>query len=222
MAGLRAGTDPQASTALALLAALLGIAAGATGRRLLAAGGAFAAAVLLASLVAGVLFYELGGMRLGGTSVAGPIDAGLVGALLFLAGRSAAHASRSLGGRAAGSIGPRGHRQAQGAPRRPLALPAAFFCLGALAVLLAPVCPDRTHLDIVATIAEPRSRAAASLRLLLYELGFVVPLVVVSMVAVLGLCSARAGRRGAAVKLVLALLFAGLAALALRKLLLHG
>jgi len=99
--------------------------------------------------------------------------------------------------------------------RNKVAIVGASFALGVVIAGMELACTGQVYIPIVAMISEPTYRAKAVSYLFLYNIAFILPLVVVFLLAAFGVTSERMGnifrRHIAAVKMAFAVLFAVMA-----------
>ena len=224
-AGLLDGVNPCAFTTIIFLISYLHL-IGSGRRRMLLTGGAFALGVFVAYMLIGMFLFEIAAWLLVRQTAATVLDVLILTALGVLALLSFIDFVRCLQGRPDRSLlqlppflkAPLRDRIRRFARHRAGA-PAAALALGAIVAALELGCTGQVYLPIVRMIAEPAYRTSAMAYLLMYNLAFIAPLIVVFLLATFGVTSQRLaaafGRRIAWVKLALAVLFSALAALIL-------
>lgn len=227
LAGLVDGLNPCAFATLIFFIAYL-TAGGYKGRQVLAVGGAFTAGVFLAYLAVGLGLYKVLDL-LGNTLTL--LGRGLYGltavfclvlaVLSFLDYRKARQGQiegmtlslpKALRNRARAVV----RKGAGGDPRPIPAYAAGAFVTGTLVSLLELACTGQLYLPtIIFVLSVPALRARAAAYLLLYNLAFILPLVVVFALTYFGTTSFQLGqflqKRTAAVKLGTAAVFLALA-----------
>ncbi len=227
LAGLVDGLNPCAFATLIFFIAYL-TAGGYKGRQVLVVGGAFTGGVFLAYLAVGLGLYKVLDL-LGNTLTV--LGRGLYGltalfclvlaVLSFLDYRKARRGQiegmtlslpKALRNRARAVI----RRSAGGDPRPVPAYAAGAFVTGALVSLLELACTGQLYLPtIIFVLSVPTLRARAAAYLVLYNLAFILPLLVVFVLTYFGTTSFQLGqflqKRTAAVKLGTALVFLALA-----------
>jgi len=220
-AGLLDGINPCAFTTVIFLLSYLSLAGG-TRRQLVRTGGLFTLAVFLTYLGIGLAFSRVAAIITANRVVATAVHAALLALVTVLAGLSAVDFVRCLRGRAASitlqlpgflkkSIRGRIRNFARGGATAGI----AAFVLGAVIAGAELACTGQVYIPIVTMLSEPRYRAEAAFYLLAYNFAFVLPLVVVFLLAAFGVSSKRMGdvlaRHVALVKLAMTALFAAMA-----------
>jgi len=228
VAGLLDGINPCAFTTIVFLLSYLTV-AGRTRRQILLTGGLFTLAVFLTYLAIGALFYQLASSVMGHPTVATTIHLILLVVLVVLAALSARDTVRSFRGQQTelalklpAFLQERMRARIRAFARNAAAIGAASFVLGVVIASMELACTGQVYIPIVTMVAEPQHRAAAAAYLVVYNLAFILPLVVVFLLVGLGLTSDRlvrfARRQVAAAKLGLTLLFVVLALVTLHNL----
>jgi cytochrome c biogenesis protein CcdA len=223
-AGIVDGINPCAFTTLIFLLASLAL-AGRGRREVLAIGAFFSAGVFLAYLGAGFgLFAALRAAQSVGF-VAAALRWILSAALVALAALSIYDYTRIRAGKPADmllqlpdSLKLRIHASIR-ERRRSSALAASSFVLGVLVSIFEFACTGQVYLPTLAYLARSKGRTEGIFLLLVYNLCFIAPLLAVFAASYLGASSKRIAeafrRRMGATKLLLAAVFAILAALTL-------
>jgi cytochrome c biogenesis protein CcdA len=223
-AGLVDGINPCAFTTLIFLLASLAL-AGRGRREVLAIGAFFSAGVFLAYLGAGFGLFAALRAAQAVAVVSLALRWVLVALLLVFAALSLYDYSRIRAGRPSdmllqlpNSLKLRIHESIR-KRRRATALALSSFVLGVLVSIFEFACTGQVYLPTLAYLARARGGADALLLLLLYNLCFIAPLLVVFGASYFGVSSKRIAslfeRRMGAVKLLLAAVFAALALLTL-------
>ena len=220
-AGLIDGVNPCAFATLVFLVSYLSF-AGRTRRQVLAAGGSFTAAVFLTYFGVGLGLYRLLA-SLPALAILGKVIYGITAvACLVLAGMSIYDFFQARRGRAAGMtlrLPTRLRRQVNRVIREsmgPGTAAVAAFVAGVVVSVVELACTGQVYLPTLMFVAgRPELRANAVGALLLYNLAFVTPLIVVFALAAGGTGSDRLrgllARHTATVKLLTAALFLALA-----------
>jgi cytochrome c biogenesis protein CcdA len=221
-AGLLDGINPCAFTTLVFLLSALAL-AGRSRRQILLIGACFTAAVFLTYLAIGAGLLQ--GVRLAGSF---PVAASalrwlLIAALVVLAGMSVYDYALIRTGRSREILLQLPERFKQRIHRdirertRAAGLAASSLALGFLVSVFELACTGQVYFPTLVYLVRVRPGAGSFLLLLLYNLGFILPLAVVFSLAWWGVASQRlasfARRSLAGVKLTLAALFLGLAVL---------
>ena len=222
-AGLVDGLNPCAFATLCFFVSYLAL-SGRQGREVLATGTAFTLGVFLAYLAVGLGLYQVLDLLGGLLTTLGRWVYGLTG--LFCAVLAVLSLLDFLKARRSGIGGmalnlPHALRMRINAVirkgRHSPALVAGSFLTGAVVSFLELACTGQVYLPtIVFVLSQPEMRVRGLLFLMLYNLLFILPLVVVFIMAYYGTASKQLTRflerRGAIIKLGMALLFATLAA----------
>lgn len=221
-AGLVDGLNPCAFATLVFFVSYLAL-SGRKGREILAVGGAFTLGVFLTYLAVGLGFYKVLDLLGGLLTTLGRWVYGLTG--LFCAVLAVFSFLDFLKARR-GEIGdmtlnlPHGLRMRINAVirrgRRSQAFVAGAFVTGLVVSFLELACTGQVYLPtIIFVVSRPEMRGRAFVFLVLYNLLFILPLVVVFVLAYYGTASKQLTRflqrRAAAVKLGMTLLFVALA-----------
>ena len=216
-AGLLDGVNPCAFTTIIFLISYLSL-IGSDRGRLLLAGGAFTLGVFAAYMLMGMFLFAAAAWLLAGQTAATVVNSLLLVALVVLAGLSVVDFVRCLRGRPGesllqlpaflkGAVRSRIRRFA----RRRRGIAGGALALGAVVALLELGCTGQVYLPIVTMIADPAHRASALGYLLIYNVAFVTPLLVVFGLATFGVTSQRMAamfqRHVAWIKLAMAALF---------------
>jgi cytochrome c biogenesis protein CcdA len=221
-AGLVDGINPCAFTTLVFLLASLAL-AGRGRREVLAIGAFFSAGVFLAYLGAGFGLFAALRAAQAVAVVAAVIRWGLAAALVVLAALSVYDYTRIRAGKPSemllqlpNSLKLRIHASIR-ERRTASALALSSFVLGVLVSIFEFACTGQVYLPTLAYLARSKGRADAIFMLLAYNLCFIAPLLAVFAASYCGVSSKRIAsafqRRMGAVKLLLAAVFAALAAL---------
>jgi cytochrome c biogenesis protein CcdA len=221
-AGLIDGINPCAFTTLIFLLASLAL-AGRGRREVLAIGAFFSAGVFLAYLGAGFGLFAALRAAQALALVSALIRWVLFAVLVAFAVLSAYDYSRIRAGKPSemllqlpDSLKLRIHASIRDR-RRSSALALSSFVLGVLVSIFEFACTGQVYLPLLAYLARAKGRADALLLLLLYNLCFIAPLLVVFGASYYGVSSKRIAetfqKRMGAVKLLLAAVFAALAVL---------
>ena len=227
-AGLLDGINPCVFTTILFLLSCLTV-AGRTRRQMLLIGGIFTLAVFLTYLAIGALFYQLASSLMGNRTVATTVNIILLLGLIVLAGLSAVDTVRCFRGQATdialklpAFLQDRIRTRIRAFARNDLAVGTAVFSLGVIIAGMELACTGQVYIPIVTMIAEPRYRGLATFNLLVYNLAFILPLVLVFLLVAFGLTSQRmvgfARRHVTTAKLGLTLLFVALALVTLHNL----
>jgi cytochrome c biogenesis protein CcdA len=221
-AGLLDGVNPCAFTTLVFLLSALAM-AGRSRRQILWIGACFTAAVLLTYLAIGAGLLQ--GLRLAGAFpvVASALRWLLIAGLAVLAGLSLYDYFLVRAGRSQDillqlpeAFKQRIHRDIRERSRA-AGLAASSLALGFLVAVFELACTGQVYFPTLIYLVRVRPGAGSFFYLLLYNLGFILPLGAVFLLAWLGVGSQRlsafARRSLAGVKLALAALFVGLAVL---------
>ncbi len=221
-AGLLDGVNPCAFTTLVFLLSALAL-AGRSRRQMLWIGACFTAAVFLTYLAIGAGLLQ--GVRLAGAFpvVAAALRWLLIAGLVVLAAMSLYDYRLVRAGRSKDILLQLPDRFKQRIHRdirertRAAGLAASSLALGFLVAVFELACTGQVYFPTLVYLVRIRPDAGSFFYLLLYNLGFILPLGVVFLLAWLGVGSQRlagfARRSLAGVKLALAVLFLGLAAL---------
>ncbi|MFH2098289.1 MAG: metallophosphoesterase [Pseudomonadota bacterium] len=199
-AGLLDGINPCAFATIVFLVSYMNL-FGASRRRLLVAGGMFTLGVFTTYFVIGLTFYHYLSLALASQGAARVVNLILLALVLVLAAlsvRDAVFAARGRQGEAVLKL-PKVFRDRIEARVRSFAsgrtlYAGAPFVLGAVISGLELTCTGQVYLPIVTMISDPRHRAAAVGYLVLYNLMFILPLVVVFGLAAWGQAPGRAAR----------------------------
>jgi cytochrome c biogenesis protein CcdA len=220
-AGLIDGVNPCAFTTVIFLISYLTL-VGQTRKQMFCIGGVFTLAVFLTYLAIGLAFFNFVRLVLRNEIIATIINSLLLLVVVTLAALSVVDFSRCLKGRVTditlqlprflkGKI----RERIRDFSKNKVAMPTASFVLGIVVAAMELVCTGQVYLPIVTMISEPRYRITATFYLFSYNIAFIVPLVAVFLLATLGVTSEHMGiffrRHIAAIKLALAVLFAGMA-----------
>ena len=221
-AGLLDGVNPCAFTTLVFLLSALAL-AGRSRRQILLIGACFTAAVFLTYLAIGAGLLQ--GVRLAGAFpvVGAALRWLLIAGLAVLAALSLydyflirSGRSREILLQLPDRFKQRIHRDIRERTRA-AGLAASSLALGFLVSVFELACTGQVYFPTLVYLVRVRPGAGSFLYLLLYNLGFILPLGAVFLLAWLGVASQRlaelARRSLAAVKLALAVLFLGLAVL---------
>jgi cytochrome c biogenesis protein CcdA len=221
-AGLLDGVNPCAFTTLVFLLSALAV-AGRSRREILSVGLCFAAAVFATYLGIGLGLLQAVRLASGFPLVAAGLRWALVAALIALAGLSIYDYALVRAGRSKEMLlqlprafKERIHRDIRSRVRA-TALVASSLVLGFLVALFELACTGQVYLPTLVYLYRVRPQAGSLAWLLLYNLGFILPLLAVFALAYWGVASKRLAswvqRSLGAVKIALAVLFLGLAAL---------
>jgi cytochrome c biogenesis protein CcdA/glutaredoxin len=222
-AGLVDGLNPCAFATLAFFVSYLTL-SGRKGRQVLAVGAAFTLGVFLAYLVVGLGFYKVLDLL---SDLLTTLGRWVYGLTALLCAALAVFSVLDFLKARRGGIGdmtlnlPHGLRMRINAlirkGRRSQAFVAGTFVTGVAVSFLELACTGQVYLPtIIFVVSQPELRVRALLFLVLYNLLFILPLVVVFILVYYGIGSKQLTRflqrRAAVVKLGMALLFAALAA----------
>ena len=221
-AGLLDGINPCAFTTLVFLLSALAL-AGRSRRQILLIGACFTAAVFFTYLAIGAGLLQ--GVRLAGAfpAVAAALRWLLIAGLIVLAGLSVydyvlirSGRSREILLQLPDRLKQRIHRNIRERTRA-ASLAASSLVLGFLVSVFELACTGQVYFPTLVYLVRVRPDAGSFFFLLLYNLGFILPLGVVFLLAWWGVASQRlasfARRSLAGVKITLAVLFLGLAVL---------
>jgi cytochrome c biogenesis protein CcdA len=223
-AGLLDGINPCAFTTLVFLLSALAV-AGRTRREILSVGLCFSLAVFITYLGIGLGLFQAVRLAAGFPIVAAALRWVLVAGLAVLAGLSVYDFTLIRSGRGKDmllqlpkSFKERIHRDIR-VRVRASALAASSLVLGFLVAVFELACTGQVYLPTLVYLYRVRPNTGGLAYLLLYNLGFVLPLLAVFALAYWGVASKRLAawvqRSLGAVKIALAVLFAGLAVLTL-------
>lgn len=220
-AGFLDGINPCAFTTIIFLISYLSL-VGSTRRQIFYTGGMFTLAVFITYFAIGIVFFNFARVILREQFVANIVNI----SLLFIVGALAAFSIidfiRCLKGNVTditlqlpdflkGKI----REKIRNFARNKAAVVGASFVLGVVIAGMELTCTGQVYFPIVTMISEPRYRIAAIMYLFSYNVAFIVPLVVVFLMAAFGVTSERMGaffrRRIALVKFGLAVLFIAMA-----------
>jgi cytochrome c biogenesis protein CcdA len=223
-AGFLDGLNPCAFTTIVFLVSYMAL-FGADRRRVYLTGAVFILAVFVTYLAIGLAFFHTLKQLLMNGTVALVVNIVLLSVVLLLGALSAVDFFRALRGGLSDVVLKlpafvRNHVQARIAAfsRRPLLNLAMPFGLGVLVSGMELTCTGQVYVPIVTMLADPQYRLQALFYLLVYNVAFILPLVVVFALAVAGWLHGRMGQgKGyvAAVKLGHTVLFGVLAGVTL-------
>lgn len=225
MAGLLDGVNPCAFTAIIFLVSYLGLVGG-TRKQILMTGGFFTLGVFLTYMAIGAFFYSLSTRFLGNSTVALVVNSILLVLVLGLAIFSLVDFVLCLRGKATemklqlpSKLKAAIRTRIRTFARHNVAVSGAAFILGVIISGMELTCTGQVYVPIVSMISDPNHRPVAAAYLLLYNVAFILPLLVVFALAVFGVKSKTMADyyalHVAKVKLMLALLFIGMAFLIL-------
>jgi cytochrome c biogenesis protein CcdA len=220
-AGFLDGINPCAFTTIIFLISYLSL-VGSSRKQMFYTGGMFTLAVFIAYLAIGIVFFNFVRVILRQQFVANIVNI----SLLFIVGALAAFSIidfiRCLRGHITditlqlpdflkGKI----REKIRNFARNKAAVVGTSFILGVVIAGMELTCTGQVYFPIVTMISEPRYRIAAIMYLFSYNVAFIVPLVIVFLLATFGVTSERMGaffrRRIALVKFGLAVLFIAMA-----------
>ena len=220
-AGFLDGINPCAFTTIIFLISYLSL-VGSSRKQMFYTGGMFTLAVFITYFAIGIVFFNFVRVILRQQFVANIVNI----SLLFIVGALAAFSIidfiRCLKGNVTditlqlpdflkGKI----REKIRNFARNKTAVIGASFVLGVVIAGMELTCTGQVYFPIVTMISEPRYRIAAIMYLFSYNVAFIVPLVVVFLLATFGVTSERMGaffrRRIALVKFGLAVLFIAMA-----------
>jgi cytochrome c biogenesis protein CcdA len=221
-AGLLDGVNPCAFTTLVFLLSALAV-AGRSRREILSVGLCFSLAVFGTYLGIGLGLLQAVRLAAGFPIVAAALRWVLVGGLAVLAGLSIYDFTLVRSGRSKDmllqlpkALKERIHRDIRSRVRA-TALAASSLVLGFLVAVFELACTGQVYLPTLVYLYRVRPNTGGFAYLLLYNLGFILPLLAVFALAYLGVASRRLAawvqRSLGAVKIALAVLFVGLAVL---------
>jgi cytochrome c biogenesis protein CcdA len=216
-AGLLDGFNPCAMATVIFLISYLSLVGG-DRRQLLMIGGLFTLGVFTAYLTIGILLFQVTRWAFNHWAMEAALNLGILLLVTALAGLSVLDFFRSLKGKPTaialqlpGFLKTRMRGRIRDYARNKVAISSAAIGLGIVIAAMEFACTGQVYIPIVTMISDPNYRAAAALYLVLYNVAFIVPLVVVFSMAALGVTSARMAtffkRHVAAVKLGLTCLF---------------
>ena len=216
-AGLLDGINPCAFSTIIFLISYLSL-VGASRKKMLYTGGIFTLAVFLTYFFIGLLFFGVARVLLQGSIAATIVNTILLAVVLALAALSISDAFKCLRGQPSGialqlpeRVKASIHGKIRDFARRRLALAGASFGLGVMIAGMELTCTGQVYIPIVTMISDPRHRVDAVAYLFVYNIAFILPLVVVFGLVFFGLTSKKLGevfrKRLAAVKFGFALLF---------------
>jgi cytochrome c biogenesis protein CcdA len=222
-AGLLDGINPCAFTTVIFLISYLGLVGG-TRKQMLYTGGMFTLAVFIAYFAIGILFFSLVKMIIRQHVFSVVINSLLLAFVLFLAVFSFIDFIRCLRGRVSDItlqlpkfLRDRIHARIRDFARNKLAVGGASFLLGIVIAGMELTCTGQVYFPIITMISEPKYRVAATTYLFSYNVAFILPLVVVFLLATFGITSQKMGNffkdKVPAVKLGLCILFLAIGAL---------
>jgi cytochrome c biogenesis protein CcdA/thiol-disulfide isomerase/thioredoxin len=220
-AGLLDGVNPCAFTTVIFLISYLSLVGG-TRRQMLYTGGMFTLAVFIAYLAIGLAFFNFARLLLRDPTLAIIVNSVLLLVVGAFAIFSVIDFVRCLKGSVSditlqlpGFLKESIRERIRSFARNKMAMAGASFALGVVIAGMELVCTGQVYFPIVTMISEPRHRMVATTYLFSYNLAFIVPLVIVFLLATFGVTSERMGtifrRHVAMVKLGLAVLFAAMA-----------
>ena len=226
-AGLLDGINPCAFTTIIFLISYLSL-FGVSRRKMLYTGSMFTLAVFLTYFVIGLVFYNYLKVALTDQTISRLVNVILLCIVLVLGGLSLVDFFRALKGdfremtlQLPTFVKLKIHERIRNFTNRHITILWAPFVLGVVIAGMELTCTGQVYIPIVTMISEPRHRMMAVLYLVCYNLAFIVPLVIVFLLAAFGITSERVwrGKRYVpAVKLGLTLFFFGMAILILHNL----
>ncbi len=220
-AGLIDGVNPCAFTTIIFLISYLSL-VGAKRRQMVYTGGVFTLAVFLTYFAIGLVFFNFAKLILREQTIAKLVNIILLIVVVALCGFSLLDFFRCLRGKVTEItlqlpqfLKERIREKIRNFARNKLAIGSASFVLGVVIAGMELTCTGQVYIPIVTMISEPRYRIAAISYLLVYNIAFILPLLVVFLLAILGVTSEHLAKffrkHMAMVKLALALLFAAMA-----------
>lgn len=223
-AGLLDGINPCAFTTIIFLISYLSL-IGVSRRKMVYTGSMFTLAVFLTYFFIGLLFYKYLKVALTDRTISIVVNIALLCVVLVLGGLSLSDFFRSLTGdfkeitiQMPQFVKLKIHERIRTFAKHRVTIFWAPFVLGIVIAGMELTCTGQVYIPIVTMISEPRYRMTAVLYLLWYNLAFIVPLILVFLLATFGITSERLWRGKqymAAVKLALAVFFFGMALLIL-------
>jgi cytochrome c biogenesis protein CcdA len=220
-AGLLDGINPCAFTTVIFLISYLSLVGG-TRRQMLYTGGMFTLAVFITYLAIGLAFFNVARLMLREQVLGIIVNSVLLLAVGAFAVFSFIDFVRCLKGNVTditlqlpGFLKEGIRERIRNFARNQMAMAGASFVLGVVIAGMELVCTGQVYFPIVTMISEPRHRLAATTYLVSYNVAFIVPLVIVFLLATFGVTSERMGvffrRHVVLVKLGLAMLFTAMA-----------
>jgi cytochrome c biogenesis protein CcdA len=220
-AGLLDGINPCAFTTVIFLISYLSLVGGGR-KQMLYTGGMFTLAVFITYLAIGLAFFNFAKLILREQIIATVVNSVLLIIVGALAVFSLVDFVRCLKGNVTditlqlpdflkGKI--RG--KIRNFAKNKTAIISASFVLGIVIAGMELTCTGQVYFPIITMISEPRHRIAATMYLFSYNIAFIIPLVIVFLLAIFGVTSEQMGiffrRHVATVKLGLAVLFIAMA-----------
>jgi cytochrome c biogenesis protein CcdA len=220
-AGLMDGINPCAFTTVIFLISYLSLVGG-TRRQMIYTGGMFTLAVFIAYLAIGLAFFNFARLVLRAPTLAIIINFILLLVVATFAVFSLIDFIRCRKGNASDitlqlpKFLKEGIRERiRDFAKNKIAMVSASFVLGIVIAGMELVCTGQVYFPIVTMISEPRYRITATAYLLSYNIAFVLPLIIVFLLATFGVTSERMGgffrRHIALIKLALTALFVAMA-----------
>ncbi|MGA2916649.1 MAG: metallophosphoesterase [Sedimentisphaerales bacterium] len=216
-AGLLDGINPCAFTTVIFLISYLSLVGGGR-RQMLYTGGIFTLAVFITYLAIGLAFFNFAKLILREQIIATVVNSVLLIIVGALAVFSLVDFLRCLKGNVTDitlqlldSPKRKIHEKIRNFARNRTAITGASFVLGAVIAGMELTCTGQVYFPIVTMISEPRHRITATMYVFSYNIAFIIPLVIVFLLATFGVTSERMGmffrRHIAIVKLGLTVLF---------------
>ena len=220
-AGLLDGINPCAFTTVIFLISYLSLVGGGR-KQMLYTGGMFTLAVFITYLAIGLAFFNFAKLILREQIIATVVNSVLLIIVGALAVFSLVDFVRCLKGNVTditlqlpdflkGKI----REKIRNFAKNKTAIIGASFVLGIVIAGMELTCTGQVYFPIITMISEPRHRIAATMYLFSYNIAFIIPLVIVFLLATFGVTSERMGiffrRHVATVKLGLAVLFIAMA-----------
>lgn len=220
-AGLLDGINPCAFTTVIFLISYLSLVGGGR-KQMLYTGGMFTLAVFITYLAIGLAFFNFAKLILREQIIATVVNSVLLIIVGALAVFSLVDFVRCLKGNVTditlqlpdflkGKI----REKIRNFAKNKTAIIGASFVLGIVIAGMELTCTGQVYFPIITMISEPRHRIAATMYLFSYNIAFIIPLVIVFLLATFGVTSERMGiffrRHVATVKLGLTVLFIAMA-----------
>ncbi|MBN2738830.1 MAG: metallophosphoesterase [Spirochaetales bacterium] len=220
-AGFLDGINPCAFTTMIFLISYLSV-VGATRNRMLLTGGIFTLSVFLTYFVIGLSYFGIARLIMENNGVTLVINGILLIFVLVLAVLSLMDYFKCRQGKIKemvlklpGKLSEKIKTHIRRFARHSVALAGATFLLGIVISGMELTCTGQVYIPIVTMISEPQHRAMAVFYLLLYNLAFIIPLIVIFLLATFGVTSRNLEiffkKHVASVKLAFSALFAVMA-----------
>ncbi|MCK4753572.1 MAG: metallophosphoesterase [Planctomycetes bacterium] len=220
-AGLIDGVNPCAFTTIIFLISYLSL-VGAKRKQMICTGGIFTIAVFITYFAIGLVFFNFARVILREQTFAKVVNVILLSIVVALCGFSLVDFLRCLKGNVTDVtlqlpkfLKERIREKIRNFAKNNLAMVSASFVLGVVIAGMELTCTGQVYIPIVTMISEPQHRVAAIFYLFVYNVAFILPLVVVFILAILGVNSEHMAKffrkHIATVKLAFVLLFAAMA-----------